>query len=893
MKIKALFLAIILVLSFDFSAGATQDVKSNALDNVQYRNSFSFVSSLGIVNDSETDVERKVTRAEFANMIVTAMNYDVSEPKSGDFFDVTNTTPYSGAIYKAQELGIINGSGSGVFAPEDAITRDAAIKMAVCALGYEDIAIVKGGFPLGYLMVANELDILDGVSLNNELSFSDTTILIYNFLNADLCKITGIKNDSVYQMRDNDSCILSKYHHLKKTEGVMKVAGFESMVPDYDSDDAKISINGEFFDTSVEDITDYLGNMVTGWYDDNGHMNLIYKHTSNETITVQAEYVKGYDDFKLTVYNEDYTREITYNLNRAFTFVKNGRHLAQSDEDFVFPSGYLKLIDNDDDGKYDVVNAKCAELMVVSSVNLSSETVYSNKPTVNNVRFSTDYGYKYNLNLVDKKGILSSIKLKDLTSDMVLLLYRSNDGKYVDAVAYNNPISGTISEIGDDTIVIDDKEYKTNIFFTEKDKIAPGNHVTLLLAADGTVAALASTQSGILNYGYLLDFMSKKSGLFDKVFISLLTDAGEILETGISDTLILDGKKIKKNDSKLADTLLSGNIPKYQVIRYSLNDDGYISVLDTALDASNNSSIYEKYSSSDYGNDTLIAFFRNKRSFWHGGTGIFTPHVFLNDGGVIFKIPEEVASGATKRIDKKYFSVTNTGSLPAEAIYQIDAYDMDSVMCANVIVIYDTNASESMISVNENATQCVVENVTRGLNADGECLYITCLGGGNYYKYSIDTEVYDELSKRGNIPKTGDIIRVATDTYGDVKNISIDAKYDTTQKVAILTDNAPKDGQVYDSCYRGRVYSHNSSYLSLIDEQDFFSSSYSDPIVDGVVPFKLDTSVNVAIYDTKTNTTRHGRLNMLNDEKLIGEGNGSKVIIRCYSHRIMQIFIYE
>ena len=53
------------------------------------------------------------------------------------------------------------GRGNSQFDPDAGVTYAEAIKMIIVALGYEEQALAKGGYPDGYVAVADELGILE------------------------------------------------------------------------------------------------------------------------------------------------------------------------------------------------------------------------------------------------------------------------------------------------------------------------------------------------------------------------------------------------------------------------------------------------------------------------------------------------------------------------------------------------------------------------------------------------------------------------------------------------------------------------------------------------------------------------------------------------------------
>ena len=80
------------------------------------------------------------------------------------------TTGQQAYINVAVDVGVINGYPDGTFLPENQVTFAEAIKMIVAALGYTPKAEAMGGYPGGYLAVAAEEEITDGVNVVGTLS---------------------------------------------------------------------------------------------------------------------------------------------------------------------------------------------------------------------------------------------------------------------------------------------------------------------------------------------------------------------------------------------------------------------------------------------------------------------------------------------------------------------------------------------------------------------------------------------------------------------------------------------------------------------------------------------------------------------------------------------------
>lgn len=883
-KILAFLIALLVVMPSLGIAYAEERLETD----LRYESAHSFIASLGIVEGTRNAAET-VTRAEFTDMIVRALALPEGAWETV-FSDVDKSTPYAQSISAATALGIVSGTGNSMFRPNDSMELMAALKMAVSALGYDRFAAAEGGYPAGYIFMARKLNLLKDLSEDYEspLSYNKAILLIYRMLNADMCRVALIDDNRISEVRDTGVSLLNEKYNLKKISGVLKTAGHVTMIPGEECNTAKITIGGKDFTTELTDAEQYLGYRVTGWFDEHEEIKHIYVEPKNESVTVKGKDVKSFKNQTLTVYEEETNREESYTMSRAFTFVKNGRSMVPLENDFKFDAGELTLIDNDFDGNYDVVCAESAMYMVVASVNQSEGIIYDNKNGGNSVIMKRENGYWYSLYGSEKE----ELRLNNLSAGSVLMVYASDGGKYVKAMVSNTHVKGTLEEKQGDEIVVGGVSYKLNGYFSEQNKLEVGAECDFLMAADGTICAFSSEPSSILKYGYLINYEKKGSGLSDTVRIQLVNEGGKKLTLDFAENVMLNGERLKNDDKKFDSQLADGNLPKYQLLRYGTDEDGKLSKIDTASDVAD-LLIEEKYSGINYGNDSLTRFLSGTKSYWHSGSQVFSPHAVKGGQTILFRVPTQILSGTAERLDEDLFEVIGSDSLESYGRYTIDAYDMDQYMQPRVVVIYDTVGDISSLSVKEN--QSLVERVTKGVNEAGEDIYnITLWRRGNFFKYKIDAEMYDKLIKTNMVPSSGDIIRMTVDGDGYIKSLVIDAKYDENQKVAIITSNAPKTGQVDDSCYRGRVFVHSDSTLSLIvDQAAGFNAGYSDPIIDNITPFSMTSSVTIAIYNTERKTIRQGRKNMLVDALAVGKENASNIVLKSYSHGIQQIFIYE
>lgn len=186
---------------------------SNDLNNVIME-----LSEFGIINGYEDGTFRpdnNITRAEFSKMIICATGYNYFENEdNGEFVDVPNSHWGNEFIYVAKKFGIVNGTTSSTFEPESNITYEQAIKMIVCSLGYGNEALDKGGYPSGYIQVANDLGI------TQDINFVQTDIATRKNIALIIDRALDIKYNYMYEFEgeihvENSPLTLREQHKMR------------------------------------------------------------------------------------------------------------------------------------------------------------------------------------------------------------------------------------------------------------------------------------------------------------------------------------------------------------------------------------------------------------------------------------------------------------------------------------------------------------------------------------------------------------------------------------------------------------------------------------------------------------------------------------------------------
>jgi len=91
------------------------------------KNAISSLVEKGIItgiNDTEFKPEEKITRAQFARLLITALDIGVNQGAALSFKDVPGSAWYHDSVVAAVNAGLITGYGDGFFAPDENISRE-------------------------------------------------------------------------------------------------------------------------------------------------------------------------------------------------------------------------------------------------------------------------------------------------------------------------------------------------------------------------------------------------------------------------------------------------------------------------------------------------------------------------------------------------------------------------------------------------------------------------------------------------------------------------------------------------------------------------------------------------------------------------------------------------
>ncbi len=780
--------------------------------NTPYEKSIRILSNLGIIygNEGKFNPNEPVTRAEFTVFTLRMLGLNSIENNgSGSVFkDVPKGHWAVGSIEAANKLGMINGFEGGGFGPDDYILYNEAVKMIVCALGYKELAVVKGGYPDGYISVAFEIGILKNVKIIDVDDYDAfkrdiAAQLLYNAINADFLKPQSYGDKVKYQKIKEDG-VLGSISSIYKRDGIVTGTGVTRLtMANTPLKLDEIEINGIRFNVGESDIMKYLGYKITYYYkleSATGERTILYAepHSSNEEIVIDYKQIDGIDNNKIKYTPSENDKQKNLTISAGTSVIYNGKALDSINYNTVLNlhnemlninnptnpitipfSGDIKWIDNDSDGIGNVliINSPIIYMMKgYRSTNGKLEDYYE-KPALE-FDISSD-----NEQLIIQKDEKDA-SFYSITKDSALTVYQSintNGKKLIRLVISDNSIRGKIEEIYDDgsKLVIGGKEYE----LCEEYNIAVRNNIsgvkslkvglqgTFILDALGRIAAFDNTivDNDIIKAGILIDYIAITSGIDPIVEFRIFSEENKTITCISAKKVTIDGETGITGATEINNKLDAVRGLQYSVIRYRTNLEGKLDLIDTY-----------KQNTGEY-DDTLNILTKNfdgdrevKLSQQYRQTGGYFGQITSNANTfnypfkknlIVFYVPDR---DSNVRDEGKYYSIINLDKL-SNIRYDIELYNNDIYSSlGEILVVYN---NQFRITNTDDYNDCmVVDKITNVIDEDGNTLKkVKGYFNGNERNYLFSDDYSNDITSPAysvdpSTLKAGDVFRLKFDS---------------------------------------------------------------------------------------------------------------------------------
>lgn len=473
-KIISMIIALAMLVSMQgFSAAFAAESGTT-----KYEETAKKLYGIGAISDVSANPEEKITRGNFADLAYTA--FEVPQNYSGlqsMYSDVYYGESYYNSVNMLCSRGMIDNGGE--FRPDAPVKLQEAAKIVVELLGYGTSAQRSGGYESGYLMIAAEKDILDGIKANavDELTIGEAYVMIMNALEAPTCEVEYSGSKVTYNT-DGAPVLENKYDTYKAKGRI--TANELTAINIYGKSAGKgcVVIDEETYYVGDTDITEQLGKSVDFYYkDDNGEKTVMY-YAVNEnrckTIEIAAEDISEGTTVGNIIYY-DGNKQKNINIGTNIDFVYNGAARVLDNPAYLKPdAGTVTVMDTDNNGSYDFISVESYLTYIADAVNTEKSVVYD--------RFGQG-----SLTLDDKLDYLKisdgteTYTVNQLNKDDVLLVradseYIDGDGNRkinrsklskVSILLSRQKLVGIPDSINDDGFTMYGKEYKLSEYYKQ------------------------------------------------------------------------------------------------------------------------------------------------------------------------------------------------------------------------------------------------------------------------------------------------------------------------------------------------------------------------------------------------------------------------------------------
>ncbi|MBE7036690.1 MAG: S-layer homology domain-containing protein, partial [Ruminococcaceae bacterium] len=801
-KLLSLLLAFAMVFSLAIPAAFAADF-SDVPSNYQYYDAVQSLVARGIINGYEDGTfkpEATITRAEFAKMVIYAIglgNMTQDASTETGFPDVASNHWAAGVIKIAYDLKIINGFDDGTFKPDENVTYDQALKMAVCAKydKFGEAAMKNGGYPEGYRKVAASYGFIKGINdgVYSEPAKRGTIAKLMDNMLA--IKLSEVTDDPTVvepnQMAEVKGQVVSVYGaSLESTPLTMTKYQVRIML----SNGGIVTYDGSAL-ADRDSLRSYLGKMVTAYYTEQMAVEMqtlssmtLQRNRNYEVVVDMADVVQPVSNNVLnyTDANGDFEElkiapgaKILYNGS----LVPSGTTFSDLVTANASSAGSIRLMSTAGEGNsVDVIFFTVYSNYIVTSTNSSTKTVYMDDGT-KVVQKVIDEEDRSKSVTITKNG--SNVTFSSIAKDQVLSISEDLSGNFIEVLigpaAFEGRVSGMTRDEG--KITVNSKEYKFAPGVTFGNDIMVGSNLKIYLDSFNKIAKYEFKATAVAyNYAYLTQIKNIGSGISSDIRVEMIDLKSTTLKSfttyPLADTVKINNVNYKTaTDFALIESALvtaaqryaytdagngkvfgAGVNEVYQPIKYTLSNGKIDSILiakDNATDA-------------DLRADTSIL---DASTYAQGikcttrFTGLAGIYSLTSSTKVLY------VSDNTKRALTDYdLKAGNNSGLQAGQYYRIVFVDMNSTGTPAVAIVYNVNDVDVSATTNDwlNCLPMVVTLKTQEY-VDGVTYNVIKAQG-----YNGSEKTYkDEGTTFFNQVEIGDVVRIVADTDSLIENIEI------------------------------------------------------------------------------------------------------------------------
>ena len=873
---------------------------------ISYQGIFDKLEAFEIL-DAPQDAAATVKRKDMIPIMISCMKADTFLTAQSDvtpFVDVSVTDENIAGYNFLYESGYIKGGDGRCFFPERDLSASEAAAFIVRMYGYNSLGSSD-------TKAAMQMGIFDGVGTDGNLTYTQLYKMIYNALDA-----AALKYDGSQIELDPGKSILNDKYDIYKAEGIVNSTPLTGLLSAEERcDDGIIEIGETAYGCGRKEYYSFIGENVEAYYkeSDDGVDEILYAENKNTKFiginSDDIEFDKSTNSV-LYYYNEsNVSKRADIEASAAVIYNEVSYSGYGSLRNILPKYGSVELIDNNRNGKYDIVKITAYENYVVGYTDKDNEAVIEK---INGKKIGFD-SEKDNVEIIDTQTN-KYVGFSEIKSDDVLTIAQSKNtsGKKYSAIyIVRNIIEGTVSSIK--------KEDNTVYTIGDTDYITAPNFLDYISSGYEAEPQLNKAMSFYLDYNSRIAMVSyKKSsgdfkyGVVGKMFwndddetlnLWIFNENGEWVKAPVSEKINLDGKRMSVQNLSDREKIKSGAAPQ-EVVRYKFSGTSFTDIDTEKFNGANESA------EADKGNLTLIASgdsFNQRFNMCSDNTDISKSWYVKQNSVIIFKVPEKENLNETERfkVEKKistHFYSTDAGSdrTQVKEGYKVFVTNIDDINTAECILLKGCDSSSSIES---SSPYYMVSEISEGINSDGvACSVLTVVRNGAEMRYYTSSNSFKKIEYDFDKGNSGyDKVYRTTDASlqdlglekGDVVQLSLDNNNDVDGVCIVYRINQDKATiyqkfSVWDANFHWEE-SASSGTLEAVDAVNkiirfncMYRMARKSTVVNGVaypadsiyeLPLtyqSLANSVKITVYDKVNDSVSGGSLSaLLPGDKLI------------------------
>lgn len=721
----------------------------NDSQDTAYEQECEFLAFLGIIDGKQEGLfkgEDYLTRAEFAKLAVNALNLSVIDMSEPVFNDVDSSNALSDYIYTAYTNHIVSGYEDGTFRPDDRVLCQEAYVMVCRLLNYDKVIDREAAYPYNYIGKLSEEVSLKKIrkGYGEPMTRGEAAILICNALHAVPYFVNNIKGNTGKYEKDTKT-VLESTREIYLRSGVLDAVDQNSIyyIPSlYEKGTVVIGGNKYYYDTDRLTPSYFIGTKVEYYIDnsDDSEYCVFMLHSKNnpnivnfdveDVDEITAEYITAGENGRKKIKIADQAM-MMYN-GMSYGLYKN------SFNDILDKGyGYIKLVDNDYNNIYDVVQYTN---YVNEEVKLADEKkgilqTESFKIDLNDIDIACriyQNGLEAGISDIKKGDILSISESKNTEGLKCYDIYIAS--KKISNIVLDSYADGTREvKLGNTVYKLADELASPGI----SDNVVIGKNLDLLIDGFGRICRIAPLNADD-DYSYLVCAYEDDPDEGKLLTVGLDTQKREIsCEFPISVDIGGQTSKCKSVSELKALLTVNNDGREDQLIKYRTNSDGKVKRIEIASQTVNESKFSMDYKSA------------SAKYKWAVSEWDYEYKVDNNTRYLI--VPDDI---------RDYNKYKTKPTLNGDDTYNIKMYDVNDRRVASVVVMYGEKGG--FIPDHEKAL-FLVSNIKEGLDDDDNIVKI--LTG---YKNNKEMTIYEPYENAFENIAVGDTMNVVLDSDGNL-----------------------------------------------------------------------------------------------------------------------------